>query len=88
MQVQVTLVTQFVERFFLEHGADFASLAMQDAQVGVGAVQPGVDQIGHGYSPWIAVPMRIILIIKIARGYWQFFAGRCSDPVAGSVRAA
>ena len=51
MQIQIPLITQFIQRVLAKHGTDFAGIAMQDAQVGMWAVQLGVDQIGHGNSP-------------------------------------
>jgi hypothetical protein len=47
-EVQVSLVLQLAQGFFFKHRTDFPGFPMQDPQVGMWAVQPGIDQISHG----------------------------------------
>ncbi|MCY1452573.1 hypothetical protein D9M71_695020 [compost metagenome] len=42
-KIQVALFAQFVQRLLFQHGTDFAGFPMQDAQVGMGPIQPCVD---------------------------------------------
>jgi hypothetical protein len=48
VEVQVTLILQFVQGFLFQHCTDFPGFPMQDSEVRVWAIQPGVDQISHG----------------------------------------
>ena len=35
-----------------ENAERLAGLAVEDTQVGMWPIQPGIDQVGHGSSPW------------------------------------